>query len=259
VAELSAAERLLDGHAAPAPAPRRPRGDAPARLGHPDAALGYAWARTPLAITVRRRLQPAVIPLLKALYRVDVEGWGQVRGLRGQVIFVANHHHHLDAALILAHLPASWRARLLVAAAADTIFASPIRGAIAALLGNAVPLERGGARRHSLEHLTEMLVQGWSLLIFPEGRLTVGGPLRPFKGGTALLAMETGAPIVPMWLAVRRPGLWERRARQGWMTLRVGAPLVLAADQDHDAAAEQLEAAVRALAHPPAPNGVSAR
>src|SRR5581483_3503366 len=136
-----------------------------------------------------------------------------------------------------------------------TIFASPIRGAIAALLGNAVPLERGGARRHSLEHLTEMLAQGWSLLIFPEGRLTVGGPLRPFKGGTALLAIETGAPVVPMWLAVRRPGLWERRVQRGRMTLRVGAPLVVAADQDHAAAAEQLAAAVRALARPTAPHG----
>jgi 1-acyl-sn-glycerol-3-phosphate acyltransferase len=219
----------------------------------PGAGLGYAWARTPLAAAARRLLQPLVIPLFKAAYGVDVNGWERVRGLHGPVIFVANHHHHLDGGLIVASMPASWRARLLVAAAADTIFTSPVRGALAALLGNAVPLERGG-RGNSLDQLREMLTRGWSLLIFPEGRLTVGGPLRPFKGGTALLALETEAPVVPMWLSVRRPGAWEGRTGRGRMRLRIGQPLALPSTLDHAEAARLLEYAVKRL-EPPAGNG----
>ncbi len=249
---------LVNGTAAPLPAALDVPEPGPAlRVGTrppsspPDArepGLGYGWARTPLAATVRRVLQPAVVPLLHALYGVDVEGLEHLRKLGGGVIFTANHHHHLDAALILASLPASLRERLLVVAAADTIFASPIRGAIAALLGNAIPLEREGSLRHSLGQLTELLAEGWSLLIFPEGRLTVGGPLRSFKGGTTLLAMESGAPVVPMWLGVRRPGLWERRLARGRMVLRIGVPLTLARHTGHAASAELLESAVRTLA-----------
>jgi 1-acyl-sn-glycerol-3-phosphate acyltransferase len=210
--------------------------------------LGSAWARTPLAATVRATLQPVVIPMLHALYAVDTEGMERLRDLRGGVIFTANHHHHLDAAQIVAAMPAAWRRRLLVVAAADTIFASPLRGAISALLGNAIPLERDGSVRHSLGQLVDLLAAGWSLLIFPEGRLTVGGPLRHFKGGTALLALRSAAQVVPLWLGLERPGLWEGRARRGRLRLRMGAPQTLSPDLDHDEAADRLEAAVRALA-----------
>jgi 1-acyl-sn-glycerol-3-phosphate acyltransferase len=220
-----------------------------------EADLGYGWARTRPAAVARDLLQPLVIPLLKTLYSVEVVGLEHLAALQDGSILIANHHHHLDAALIVADLPRRVRRRLLVVAAADTIFASPLRGALAALLGNAVPLERDGAIRHDLAQLVDALAHGWSLLIFPEGRLTVGGPLRPFKGGGALLAMVSRAPLVPMWLEVVSPGLWEGRAQRGRMRLSVGRPFVLERHHGHADAVTRLEEDRRIPEHADAGRG----
>ncbi len=51
-----------------------------------------------------------------------------------------------------------------------------------------------GALRLSLEHLQ----QGGALMIFPEGSRTRTGEMLPFKHGMIRLALESGAPIIPV-------------------------------------------------------------
>src|SRR4026207_330522 len=82
-----------------------------------------------------------------------------------------------------------------VAAAADSIYGNPLQGILASVLANAFPLQREGGVRKSLELLGSRLDKGYNVLIYPEGKLTVGGPLQPFKAGAGLIAVEGGSRL----------------------------------------------------------------
>src|SRR4026207_1878866 len=102
-----------------------------------------------------------------------------------------------------------------VAAAADTIYANPLQGVLASVLANAFPLAREGGVRKSLELLGSRLDKGYNVLIYPEGKLTVGGPLQPFKAGAGLIAVEGATPIIPMKLKIHSMSLAARRRFPG--------------------------------------------
>jgi 1-acyl-sn-glycerol-3-phosphate acyltransferase len=153
--------------------------------------------------------------------------------------------------IILTHLPLAWRWRLSVAAAADDIFGNPVRGLGAAVLGNAFPLAREGAVRRSLELLGARLDRDFSVLIFPEGELTVGGPMKPFKTGAGLIAVESAIPVVPMRLKIHRLSWIDRRGRgtspRGAVEVIFGEPILFGEGTDATEATARLEAAVAAL------------
>ncbi len=120
--------------------------------------------------------------------------------MEGPVLFIPNHCLHLDNGIILTRLPLGIRWKLSVAAAADTIYDNRVQGVLASVIANAFPLQREGGVRRSLEMLGERLDRGFNILIYPEGKLTVGGPLQPFKAGAGLIAVEGGTPVVPVKL-----------------------------------------------------------
>jgi long-chain acyl-CoA synthetase len=196
-----------------------------------------------------------MLPFFALTYRMRVTGREHLDGLKGPVLFTPNHHLHNDVGIILTRFPLGWRWRLSTAAAADDIFGNPIRGFGAALIGNAFPLAREGAIRRSLELLGARLDRGFSVLIFPEGKLTVGGPMQPFKAGTGLLAVEGGTPVVPMRLKIHRfsrldagaSSNGERRPWRGEVELFFGAPIHFPWGTPHEDATQRLEEAVAAL------------
>ena len=212
----------------------------------------FGWPLNPLVRAVGMGIQELLmVPIVGLAYRVRVRGEQHLRGLEGPVIFVPNHHLHTDNMIILTHLPLVWRWRLSVAAAADDIFGNPIRGLGAAVIGNAFPLAREGAVRRSLELLGARLDRNFSILIYPEGELTVGGPMKPFKSGAGLVAVEGATPVVPMkvkihrlsWIDQRGPGTSPR----GDVEVIFGEPILFPAGTDATAATERLQAAVAAL------------
>ena len=93
--------------------------------------------------------------------------------------------------------------------------------------------------------------KGYSILIYPEGKLTVGGPLQPFKAGAGLIAVEGGSPIVPVKLKINKMSIIDRRrlpaALRGDVELVVGEPMWFDSTLDHAAATTQLEKALAAL------------
>ncbi len=54
--------------------------------------------------------------------------------------------------------------------------------------------------RSSLHNAIEMVKNGRSIVVFPEGTRSKNGELGEFKGGAMKIAMETGAKIVPVYL-----------------------------------------------------------
>jgi long-chain acyl-CoA synthetase len=218
----------------------------------------FGWPLSPLARSLGILIQTLIlVPVFFSLYRVRVTGLERLRGLKGPVLFTPNHCLHNDVGIILTRFPLAWRWHLSLAAAADDIFGNPVRGFGSALIGNAFPLAREGAVRRSLELLGARLDRGFSILIFPEGKLTVGGPTQPFKSGTGLVAVEGATPVVPMKLKVarmsrldarREPAFADQRLPwRGEVELVFGDPIQFAWDTDHLVATHQVEAAVAAL------------
>jgi 1-acyl-sn-glycerol-3-phosphate acyltransferase len=178
-------------------------------------------------------------------------GLERLSGAEGPFIITPNHCLHLDNGIILSRFPFGIRWRLSVAAAAETIYENPLKGFLASVLANAFPLQREGGVRRSLELLGERLDRGFNVLIYPEGKLTVGGPLQPFKAGAGVMAVEGATPVVPVMLKIHSMSIIDRRRfpapLRGDVELVVGDPIWFDADTDHATATTRLEAAVAAL------------
>ena len=218
----------------------------------------YGWPLSPLVRSFGLLLQQTLIyPLVHIFYKVKVTGQEKLVGLRGPVMFAPNHCLHWDNGIILMAIPLSWRWKLAVAAAADDVFGNKLNGFASSILANAFPLAREGAIRRSLELLGARLDRQFSVLIYPEGKLTIGGPMQPFKSGTGLIAVEGATPVVPMKLKITKVSVldhgdkkWEAARSNGWrgdVEVVFGDPLFFPAGTPTNDATAQIQAAVAAL------------
>ena len=91
--------------------------------------------------------------------------------------------------------------------------------------------------------------RGWSVLIYPEGELSVGGPMKPFMQGIGLVAVEGRAPVVPMRLVIHRFGFPTRLPfiRRGGIEIRFGPPITFSPGTDYQYATNAIEQAVKSL------------
>jgi len=210
----------------------------------------FGWPLNPLVRSFGLLLQEIVVwPLVSIFYRITVTGREHLYGLRGPVLFAPNHCLHWDNGIILTSIPLGWRWKLAVAAAADDIFGNRLNGFVSAVLADAFPLAREGAIRRSLELLGARLDRDFSVLIYPEGKLTVGGPMQPFKAGTGLIAVEGATPVVPMKLRIKAMSILDRKGwpLRGDVEVVFGTPIMFRSDTEPGAATSAIEAAVAAL------------
>lgn len=212
----------------------------------------HSWPLNPLVRALGIGLQQTLGQLLLTIfYRRRTVGLENLRGLEGPVLFTPNHHMHNDNAPIICAIPVGWRWKLATAAAQDSIFATRWRGFVAGLLANAFPINREGAARRSLDLLGDRLDRGYSILIYPEGQLTIDGPLQPFKSGTGLVAILGAVPVVPMRLKVKRHSRIDMKAPgvpwRGDLEIVFGKPLRFGPEEDAAEATERVRAAVEAL------------
>jgi len=180
----------------------------------------------------------------------------QVRGeellelLDPPAIFVANHESHLDTPLLLSLLPARFRHKTVVAAAADHFFDRRWKSHVWSLLLAAIPIERHRVNRKSSDQAADLIEGGWNLVIFAEGGRSPDGWQQPFRPGAAYLATRTGRPVVPVHLH----GTWRvlpkgsGRVRRSPCTLTFGSPITARPDEDTRRFNHRIEAAVSALA-----------
>ena len=211
------------------------------------------WARTKGMRRMRAALQASLLfPALASFCRLTVRDRELLRELDGPAVFVANHVSALDAVVMAEALPPRYRHRSVVVAAADSIFKRKWEARLAQVTVDAFPIPRGGGARAHLEYLKDLLRKKWSVIIFPEGRLTVTGAIGTFRKGGAILAMDAGVPIVPAYV----DGMYEvmprfrRVPRPGRVSVTFGAPLVAQTDEDYDTFMARVESSVRTLAGP---------
>ena len=225
-----------------------PRPPAPSRTGLD---FDTAWARTPAARLARAALVDlAIRPAVHALASPSVDGRERLDALQAPVIFAANHHSHLDTGLLLSLLPERFRRKTAVAAAADYFFDRRGKGRLHALAFGAVPMERTRVNRRSAEMASDLLADGWNLVIFPEGGRSPDGWAQEFRGGAAYLAVRSGRPVVPVYLDGTRH-VWpkgQRLPRPHKVTVTFGTPITADPGEDARHLAARLGRAVAALA-----------
>jgi 1-acyl-sn-glycerol-3-phosphate acyltransferase len=177
------------------------------------------------------------------------------------VIFAANHHSHVDAPLLITSIPEPWRHKLVVGAAADYFFATRVTGALSSLAMGAIPIDRTRVNRRSADLAAELIEDGWSILIFPEGGRSPDGWGQPFRGGAAYLSVRTQAPVVPIHLegTGRIMGKGMNRPRPGRSIVTFGKPMRPQPDDDARSLGSRIETAVNELADESATDWWSAR
>ncbi len=120
-----------------------------------------------------------------------------------------------------------WRRQLVVAAAADYFFDKQWKATVSALALNAIPIDREVTGRTSSDQFRDLVADGHSLLIYPEGGRSPDGWGQEFKGGAAYLSSRTGAPVVPVFIdgsgAIFGKGM--KRPKPGRTKVVFGAPL----------------------------------
>jgi 1-acyl-sn-glycerol-3-phosphate acyltransferase len=160
-----------------------------------------AWARRYPARLARAALTDFVSsPITNLIAPATITGDTALERLDGPVIFAANHNSHFDTAVLLAAIPAKFRHKMIVAAASDYFFDSTVKATVVSLVLGAIPIERSKVSRRSAQTALDLLDEGWSVLIYPEGGRSPDGWLHEFKGGAAYLSVRTGAPVIPLWL-----------------------------------------------------------
>ncbi|HUA17528.1 MAG TPA: AMP-binding protein [Bryobacteraceae bacterium] len=227
-------------------------------------ALFPRYNRRWLARIIRRvALSTIFLPVTRVLAHLKVSGLENLKNLSGPIIFAANHQSYLDAPAILACLPHKWRYRMAPAMWKEYFDAhfSPARHSLwkrwtnsilyglLTLLFNAFPIpQTETGARESIRYMGELVEEGWSILIFPEGERTITGAIGRFLPGVGLIASRLQLPVVP----IRLEGLdkvWHRTAKlpsPGRVQVRIGAPIQLQGDS-YAALARELEQIIRGL------------
>ncbi len=123
--------------------------------------------------------------------RVIEHGAEHKRG--AQHIFVANHLGNFDVFALASKLP--WPKFVAKA----ELFRVPIMGPAMLQVGM-IPVERANRKAAfaSYAKATDRITAGASVAVYPEGTRGSAYPLRPFKKGPFVLAIQAQAPIVPM-------------------------------------------------------------
>ncbi len=223
------------------------------------------WSRRrPVSVVRRLALSMLLLPLTRVFAWIRVEGLDRLDAVSGPVVFAANHQSHLDAPVILAALPPARRYTLATAAALEWFsphfhpdrfgwlarMTSGLSYGLAVSCFNVVPLpQREAGARDAMRYLGELVADGASVLLFPEGLRTSTGEIAPFRPGIGMIASRLRVPVVPVHLeGIDR--IWHqswRMARPGRARVTFGAPLTLSGD-DYRVNAQHVEDAVRALA-----------
>ena len=130
-----------------------------------------------------------LIIVSRIFYRFNVTGREHVPST-GPVILCSNHIHLMDCILL-----AIFTKRQVFYMAKKELFEKPLLGWIIRRLG-AFPVDRGGADLQAFRHSMQVLKEEKALGIFSQGTRTQ--EFDNVKGGVAVFALKSGAPVVPV-------------------------------------------------------------
>lgn len=186
--------------------------------------------------------------------RLEIETSG-LEGLdRGRPsVFMANHLSFMDGPLLFMLLPG--RTRVILK---KSVFRLPVVGSAMHYVGF-IPVDRkhaSGGKRSIARAVRAMRKKGHSFLIFPEGTRSRSGKIQEFRRGGFFLALQSGAPIVPITIdgtyELMPKGQWYVRPGKIRVAFHASIPTAGLTAGDIPALSDRVKAAiVSGLAAPP--------
>lgn len=228
--------------------------------------------RPPTTEDVERRLSSVPVVTLRPMiwagiyalcfarrFGWNAEGLEHLDDLDGPVLFAANHQSHADTAAIIGTLPQNICRRTVVAAALDVFGHGPagtppslkreMLQLIVASGFHAFAFDRHGPSLPSIRTSTQLVRNGWNLLLYPEGTRSRTGELAPFKAGVGILARFTDRPVVPIFTDGGRHVLPCDKflPKRGRIIVRYGEPIWHKQGESAEDLAARVQDAVQAL------------
>ncbi len=205
-----------------------------------------------------------VAPFVCVMCWPRVRGRDRLRDLNGPVLFIANHISMVDPGMILFALPLRFRHRLAIAMAGERLrgFRRGLEGEnrfgrlldrvkylLVVTVFNVFALPQKSGFRRGFAFAGEAADQGYSVLVFPEGRTTQDGRMNPFMSGIGLLTANLDLTVAP----IKIEGLFDLTAqrryfsRPGTVTVTFGEPVSFERGTDPVRITQELEERLRAL------------
>lgn len=196
-------------------------------LGVPHLAAWTAFTVAVSRLTDTRRVDRLIKLMSRAVPRlagIRIEVLGRERlDLTSTYVYVVNHVNIFDMFIIYQAIPQYTRSLELA-----EHFDWPLFGQFITAAGQ-IPVDPNDARAtaRGLKKAAQMLRDGDSLVVLPEGERTLDGSVGKFYPGAFRLAIQTGRPVVPMAIkggrTVSRRGDW--RIRPGAIQALFAAPV----------------------------------
>lgn len=164
----------------------------------------------------------------------------------GPVVIAANHLSLVDTPLIRYVLPPTIRDRTFTVGARDFFAPAPsdrgVRRVFRHLLCGCIVgtyrvclIGRADDMGDGLPKIRSLLVQGWNVILFPEGTRSRTGAMGRFRSGVAQVARESGAAVLPVHIRGTEGilpvgGRWIRSAP---LTVTFGQPMRVGGDESN--------------------------
>jgi long-chain acyl-CoA synthetase len=223
------------------------------------------WAQNWLVRWIRVLVYHAVtLPYIMVMARPRVTGRERLKGFLGPALIISNHIAQIDIGFLMAALPMRLRNRLGVAMQGEQLRSmrhppkewffvkrwwEQLQYALIAAFFNVFSLPQRAKYRESFRFAGELADNGYSVVIFPEGRRTETGEMAPFRSGIGLLATQLNLPIIPM----RIDGLFpfkiakKHYAPPHAVQVKIGDPVKFEPTDDPEEIAKELQRIVANL------------
>lgn len=128
----------------------------------------------------------------KVLFRLEIRGLHHFRPGAGLVC--ANHTSYYDPPVLSISCPEE-----VHFLAKESLFSVPLLGPLIRTL-NTHPVSRGAGDIQILKQITQLLIEGKKVIVFPEGARSLDGEIQPFERGVSFLAQRSKCPVFPAYI-----------------------------------------------------------
>jgi long-chain acyl-CoA synthetase len=201
------------------------------------------WQFSKVAIWIREIFQRFFfLPLYGYFVKIDVQGKENLAQASLPVIIIFNHLGPWDIFSVYKILPSTLRKKLVGLGDARYFkLWGGLLGFLAQFLGGAlVVAQEEKVKRAGLEKAGELVAEGFSVIISPEGTFSKTGKLGEFKPGAGMLAVELRLPVIPIKISpnyqeIFSPtpfGAWQRYVptKREKVMVKIGKPLFFSKD-----------------------------
>jgi long-chain acyl-CoA synthetase len=211
------------------------------------------WQFNKVAIWIREIFQRFFfLPLYGHFVKIEVQGKENLAQASPPVIIIFNHLGPWDIFSVYKILPSSLRKKLVgLGDARYYEMWGGLLGFLTQFLGGAlVVAQEEKVKRAGLEKAGELVAEGFSVIISPEGTFSKTGKLGEFKPGAGMLAVELRLPVIPIKISpsyqeIFSPtpfGAWQRYIpkRRGKVMVKIGKPLLFSKDISYSKASKKM-------------------